>query len=128
LRRISYYGGDIFLFCFDITNPETLKQIETKYIPEVVNCGDPNCELKAIYLLIGTKSDLRSNSMHCVTVKQAEEVAKRNRCLFYHETSSLHDRNSILELGQLLVQTAIVKKCLDVRKEKKKKTTTCCIC
>ena len=35
LRKMTYLDTDVFIMCFSIDNPESLSNIETKWMPEV---------------------------------------------------------------------------------------------
>lgn len=50
----SVYSTDVFLICFAVDSPDSLKNIPEKWVPEVVNFC-PNVP----FLLIGNKKDLR---------------------------------------------------------------------
>lgn len=56
LRPVSYPNTDAFLVCFSLISPNSLENVQRKWIPELKNyCpGIP-------YILIGLKSDLRDN-------------------------------------------------------------------
>ena len=56
LRPLSYPNTDVFLICYSVDSLVSLKNVEHKWLPEIRNhC--PN----ALFILVGTKSDLRDN-------------------------------------------------------------------
>ncbi|KAJ3092269.1 GTP-binding protein Rho1 [Phlyctochytrium bullatum] len=56
LRPLSYPGAHVILICFSIANPDSLDNIEAKWIPEVQHYCN-----KLPILLVGCKSDLRND-------------------------------------------------------------------
>ncbi|VDK55802.1 unnamed protein product, partial [Anisakis simplex] len=72
LRPFSYPNTDVFLLCFNVMLPSTLRSITDHWIPEITRSSPntPNCysipvlhihELIVSVILVGTQSDLRSN-------------------------------------------------------------------
>ena len=62
LRGFSYTNADIFLICFDISNPSSFVNIESKWIPElifwVLHHPGMNNKVNPLAILVGLKSDL----------------------------------------------------------------------
>ncbi|KAJ3099533.1 GTP-binding protein Rho1 [Phlyctochytrium planicorne] len=56
LRPLSYPGAHVVLICFSIASPDSLENVETKWIPEVQH----HCPGLPI-LLVGCKMDLRND-------------------------------------------------------------------
>ncbi|KAL9647493.1 hypothetical protein ABK040_006853 [Willaertia magna] len=56
LRPLSYNSTDLFFLCFDISKPDTLQNIKTKWIPEISK-HSPDTP----FLLVGLKIDKRRN-------------------------------------------------------------------
>ena len=50
----SFYFQDVFLICYDVTNPVTFENVKSKWYPEVRH----NCPTTPL-ILVGTKIDLR---------------------------------------------------------------------
>ncbi len=75
MRPLSYSQTDVFLICFSITCPDSFKNIQTKWHPEVSN----NCPQTPI-ILVGTKVDLRDD-------KDAKEMLKDSKLeiISYHQ-------------------------------------------
>lgn len=56
LARLSYPNTDIFLICFDISNPNSLSNVVTRWYQDIrSNVNDPTI------ILVGLKKDLRNN-------------------------------------------------------------------
>lgn len=62
LRQLSYPDCDIFLLCFSIVKPASFHAIKRKWAPTFY-------KTKASLLLVGTQSDLRTNSQIIVNLK-----------------------------------------------------------
>lgn len=94
LRLLSYPGTHVFLMCFSIVMPESMKNLELKWIPEVRH-QVPN----AAYILVGTQVDLRDDEkigqklqkrrQKPVTAEEGQKLAKRLNCECYVECSAL---------------------------------------
>lgn len=56
LRPFSYPDTDVFLLCFNVMLPSTLRSITDHWLPEITR-SSPNTPI----ILVGTQSDLRSN-------------------------------------------------------------------
>lgn len=94
LRLLSYPGTHVFLMCFSIVMPESMKNLELKWIPEVRH-QMPN----AAYILVGTQVDLRDDEkigqklqkrrQKPVTAEEGQKLAKRLNCECYVECSAL---------------------------------------
>lgn len=101
LRPLSYPDTDIVFVCFSIVNRNSFKHAEDTWIPEVSAC------IKNVkILLVGLKRDLRSDqkfieqylkpkNMVPVTIQEGFEMAKRNACMGYYETSSINLENVV---------------------------------
>ena len=95
LRPLSYPDTDLILLCFSIADPDSLRNIVDKWLPEIRH----NCPNKP-YILIGTKSDLRADDRIVRTLSrrakqepvsrlQGLKLAKQMKALKYIECSSL---------------------------------------
>ena len=73
LRLISYPGTDIFLICFSIAEPASLKSVVETWVPEIKHYC-PNTP----FILLGTKVDLRGDRaiLDMLAKKQEEVVSK----------------------------------------------------
>ncbi|KAG7090966.1 Rho GTPase, variant 2 [Marasmius oreades] len=94
LRPMSYSKSHVILIAFALDTPDSLENVETKWIEEVRSICGPNIPV----LLVGCKADLRPNTSHpntpdnpCpwVTREQGERVAQRIGARAYKECSAL---------------------------------------
>jgi len=119
LRPLSYLQTDVFLCCFSLTAPNSLKNVKLKWVPEIRHhCPDTP------FILVATKLDLRDDPVtqkqlaaeqqHCVTTQEGREMAQKIGAAQYIECSSLTQEN--------------LKACFDaalmegLRKDRKKKS------
>ena len=95
LRPLSYPDTDLILLCFSIADPDSLRNVIDKWLPEIRH----NCPNKP-YILVGTKSDLRADDrtvrtlsrrskQEPVSKQQGLKVAKQIKALKYVECSAL---------------------------------------
>jgi len=88
LRPLSYPGTDAFIVCYSIIDPNSLKCVSQKWVPEI----QAHCPGVPI-ILVGTKSDLRnkpdSQTEGFVSIKDAEEMAKQINAVTVIECSAL---------------------------------------
>ena len=75
LRPLSYPDTDVVLMCYSIDNPDSLENIEEKWVPEVRHF----CPTVPI-ILIGNKKDLRFNhgTISELQVQKMEPVRTEN--------------------------------------------------
>lgn len=104
LRPLSYPQTDIFLVCFSISEPCSLKNVVDKWYPEIVqNSSTESSEFhqklgRYPIFLVGTKADLRDDAEQSrrvqevnaqfVTPEQVEEVVKQCGFMGYVECSA----------------------------------------
>lgn len=104
LRPLSYPQTDIFLVCFSISEPSSLKNVVDKWYPEIVqNSSTESSEFhqklgRYPIFLVGTKADLRDDAEQSrrlqevnaqfVTPEQVEEVVKQCGFMGYVECSA----------------------------------------
>nr|KAG5693385.1 hypothetical protein BaRGS_015672 [Batillaria attramentaria] len=94
LRMLSYPETNVFLVCFSVVMPESMKNVEHKWVPEVRHTLP-----KAPILLIGTQMDLREDEatrlklakrrLKPVLPEDGERLAKRLGAYGYVECSAL---------------------------------------
>jgi len=90
LRPMSYLDTDVFLICFSITSPESLKNVSGKWAPEI-KYHAPNVPL----VLVGTKIDMRSDASavkkggRLVTLEEASAMMREINARAYVECSAL---------------------------------------
>ncbi|KAH0586662.1 GTP-binding protein Rho1 [Termitomyces sp. 'cryptogamus'] len=83
LRPLSYPDSHTILICFAIDSPDSLANIQEKWLTEVLYYC-PNIP----YLLIGCKKDLRSRNPNCITREQGFAVAQEIGARCYIECSA----------------------------------------
>lgn len=93
LREVFAAKSDIFLVCFSVTDPQTLENVKSNWLPEIrkLTPGAP-------FILVGTKTDLRNNTeikealkargAQAVTMLQGIKLAKRLGAKEYVECSA----------------------------------------
>ena len=55
LRPLAYPGTHAFLVCFALDNLDSLENVTTKWMPEILHFNDPTTPI----LLVGCKKDIR---------------------------------------------------------------------
>ncbi|KAL0488354.1 Ras-related protein Rac [Acrasis kona] len=98
IRPLSYPGTSVFLMCYSIENPTSLKNITSKWAPEIAQF-QPNTPI----ILVGTKSDLREDpkrvaelaksKQHPVTVEEGKKVATEIKAVKHLECSAFLNQN-----------------------------------
>jgi len=88
LRPLSYPGTDAFIVCYSIIDPNSLKCVSTKWVPEI----QEHCPGVPI-ILVGTKLDLRNKPETqpegVVSLKDAEDMTKQIKAVTLIECSAL---------------------------------------
>ncbi|XP_005096735.1 cell division control protein 42 homolog [Aplysia californica] len=94
LRMLSYPETSIFLVCYSVVMPESMKNAETKWIPEIRH-NVP----KAPFIVVGTQVDLRDDEptklklqkrkLRPIPAEEGDRMAKRLGGDCYVECSSL---------------------------------------
>ena len=98
IRPAGYPGTDVFLICFSVISSHSFDAVKSKWYPEIQHyCPD------VPILLVGTKSDLRTDSEICtrlankglsmVTVEAAKQCAIEIGAVNYVECSALSQHN-----------------------------------
>ncbi|ORX83686.1 ras-domain-containing protein [Anaeromyces robustus] len=68
LRPLSYPDSDIILFCFSIDSPNSLNNVEEKWISEVFHF-----HYGFTYILVGCKKDLRNDPNIIAELKKVNQ-------------------------------------------------------
>ena len=104
LTKSFYRNIDGAILVYDITKPETLKNLETSWMREL----EANATTSYQMMLVGNKTDLRGEVEGCVTTEQGEEVARRLATLFVEcsAKSAEHVASAFEELVARIVQCA----------------------
>ncbi len=66
LRPLCYNKADVFILCFSVVLPSSFHTLMTKWLPEIRR---HSFEKDVALLLVGTQSDLRSNTNVCKGIK-----------------------------------------------------------
>ena len=102
-RKNHYESTDIFLVCFDVSDPDSLKIVKEKFLPEIKEYSVP-------FILVGTKSDLDFDWIFpAIPIKRGKEDLSylgAEACV----TVSSVKYKGINELFQLAVKIAARKK------------------
>lgn len=69
LRVLSYLNSDVFVICFSVTNPDSLKNVQEYWVPEIRHYIP-----YVPFVLVGTQIDLRKDGME----KQVNFTASKN--------------------------------------------------
>ena len=70
LRQLSYPDADVFILCFSIVSPDSLDNIQQKWVPELSHFAEGVPKL-----LVGCKADLRTDED--LITKLAAQVNKK---------------------------------------------------
>ncbi|KAL2866949.1 Rho family small GTPase [Aspergillus lucknowensis] len=99
LRPLAYPGTDVFLICFSVASPPSLRSVRDKWLPELRRFVSRDIP----FLLVGTKVDLRddpqtikdlaSREMQPVSWEEGERVARKLSAVKYVECSALEQVN-----------------------------------
>ncbi|CAG5123966.1 unnamed protein product [Candidula unifasciata] len=94
LRILSYPETSIFLVCFSVVMPESLKHVESKWVPEILH-SVPH----APFILVGTQCDLRDDEttklklqkrrQRALSTEEGQRMAKKLGADCYVECSAL---------------------------------------
>ncbi|KAL8619961.1 hypothetical protein ACOMHN_015243 [Nucella lapillus] len=68
IRLSEYPGADIFVVCFSVIRPETLRHVEDVWLPEI-RAHAPETP----FILVGTQADLRDVDEICSMLKERSE-------------------------------------------------------
>lgn len=124
LRPLSYPDSNVILICFSIDSPDSLDNVQEKWISEVLHF----CQGVPI-ILVGCKTDLRHDpktieelkrtSQRPVTTDEGQAVAQKIGALKYLECSA-KTQEGVKEVFEHATRAALMAK----DKERKKKTCT----
>ena len=102
---------DVFIVTFSVVEPDSYNSIEEKWIPQLKRYYP-----KAVIVLVGTKTDLRSNSKHHITTDMGEQLAHRINAAKYFECSST-DEKKVEQVFEETVWASLFR--VDKRRKKK---------
>ncbi|KAK3763992.1 hypothetical protein RRG08_004357 [Elysia crispata] len=99
IRQSLYYDADVFVVCFSVISPESLRNVEEVWLPEI-RAHAPHTP----FILVGLQADLRtytgilsqleSSGQSPVTKALGKAEAKRLGASSYLETSPLVERDT----------------------------------
>lgn len=124
LRPLSYPDSNVILICFSVDSPDTLENVQEKWISEVMHfCqGVPT-------ILVGCKIDLRNDSKTIealsqlgqapVSTSEGQAVAEKIKAINYLECSAKLNQG-VREVFEAATRAALETKEKDKKKKKKK--------
>ncbi|XP_035022320.1 rho-related GTP-binding protein RhoH [Hippoglossus stenolepis] len=104
IRPRSYQQADVVLICYSVANPNSLANIQSKWIAEVRG-NLPRVPV----LVVATQTDLRETGAHrggCITAAEGRRVAQEVHAKGYLECSSLSNRG-VQQVFEYAVRTAV---------------------
>ncbi|KAA6387010.1 MAG: hypothetical protein EZS28_017460 [Streblomastix strix] len=119
IRPLSYENTDLYILCYSTVQRESLLAVKTKWVPELRSFCKQHQEKDPIFLIAGTKEDLRRSDItnpNNVQDDQVEQVAKEIGAKS-HIVCSAKEKFNVHEVFKLGIQI-----CFD---EKKKKGSCC---
>lgn len=124
LRPLSYPDSNVILICFSVDSPDTLENVQEKWISEVMHfCqGVPT-------ILVGCKIDLRNDGKTIealqqlgqapVSTSEGQAVAEKIKAINYLECSAKLNQG-VREVFEAATRAALETKDKDKKKKKKK--------
>jgi Ras-related C3 botulinum toxin substrate 1 len=98
LRPLCYPKTDVFLMCFSVVGQDSYANVKDKWYPEVRH-HNPTAPI----VLVGTKSDLRTNTEYLkkleakgekpITAEQAQQLCSEIKAVKYLECSAMTGTN-----------------------------------
>ncbi|XP_064634163.1 cdc42 homolog [Lineus longissimus] len=70
IRYLSFYDTDIVIICFSLVDRSSLENVKSRWLPEINQ--HPSLR-SAIYMLVGTKSDLRGDQDVIARLREQDE-------------------------------------------------------
>jgi len=114
LRPLSYPQTDVFLLCFSVVSETSIKNIKTKWWPEVTH----HCPTGTT-LLVGTKCDMRDDAEFVSSLREkglapvdpstAQQMADDIKALRYMECSAMTE-HGLKDVFDYALKSAILKK------------------
>lgn len=125
LRLLSYPGTHVFLVAFSVVMPDTMKNLELKWLPEVRSSSPTSA-----FLIVGTQVDLREDEkvrqrlqkrrQKPITPEEGQRLAKKVNADCYVECSALTQQGlkDVFDEAMLAVLEPKIKR-RDPRKRRK---------
>jgi small GTP-binding protein len=104
VRVLSYPNTDVFLFCFSVADRSSFANIKDKWYTEV---NTQHGEGNPLYLLVGTKSDLRDETDNAVKEQEGKDLAQQIHAFDYVECSAMKNEN-VKQVFDTAIQKAVI--------------------
>ncbi|XP_040893177.1 rho-related GTP-binding protein RhoH [Toxotes jaculatrix] len=101
IRPRSYQQADVVLICYSVANPNSLANVQHKWIAEVRQ----NLP-KVPVLVVATQTDLREHRDSCISAAEGRRVAHEVQAKGYLECSSLSNRG-VQQVFEYAVRMAV---------------------
>ena len=113
IRPLSYPDTDVFIVCFALDNPESLDNINSKWIPELKHHSK-----NAKIILVGTKFDLRKSSREdCIPESKGRNASKEIEAFKYIECSAM-TQDGLYEVFDTAIKAVLAPEILRPNKRK----------
>ena len=89
LRPIAYPNTDVFIVCFAVDSRDSYENVKHKWLPEIRH----HCPETPL-LIVGTKTDLRSQKKGCLTSVHGHALARDVGAIKYVECSAATQENT----------------------------------
>jgi small GTP-binding protein len=106
VRVLSYPNTDVFLLCFSVVDRSSFENIKDKWFAEV---NTQHGEGNPLYLLVGTKCDLREETHEgnaAVSLEDAKKLAQEIHAFDYVECSAMKNQN-VKQVFDTAIQKAV---------------------
>ena len=120
LRRLQYPKADIFVIMYCINDKNSFYNITKTWINELAKYSDKP------FMIVGNKSDLRTDEDDCVSQEEALELAANLGASAYAECSA-KTREGLEDLFETCVRVITHPKSLPKLKSKKKEKEGCTV-
>lgn len=112
IRHMSYDDADVFLVVYSVSKPESLKNVEKKWIPDIKKKAAKGTS----YVIAGNKVDLRnskkederSKSICLISTREGKELAKNLKAHSFWEVSA-KTKHGLKEIFDDIVSIAFEK-------------------
>jgi small GTP-binding protein len=90
VRVLSYPNTDCFILCFSVADRGSFENCRNKWFEEVkTQHGEGN----PIYMVVGTKTDLRTSAENAVSAQEGRALAQQAGAFAYVECSAMMNEN-----------------------------------
>ncbi|XP_045187609.1 cdc42 homolog [Mercenaria mercenaria] len=102
LRVFTYAQSDVIVVCYSAVDRDSFRNVVDFWVPEIRNYVSNNKPI----ILVATQNDLTPGKETCVTRSEGLKLANKIGASLFVE-SSVHDRDSIINLFENVVVNAI---------------------